>query len=339
MSIISVNPLGFPYPTADPFLFAVYHKDMFPAGNGKMEAPRRGNGADFDWSQPYRMYHGDRIPGFPQHPHRGFETITATIEGLIDHSDSLGGCGRYGQGDLQWMTAGSGIVHGEMFPLRNVDGPNPSRFFQVWINLPAKSKMVDATYVMHWAEEIPKFVSPDRLVSIVVFAGELFGKRALPPPPDSWAADPSHEVGVWHIVLQPGGSLTLPTTRGGNVNRNLYFFEGSQLWVSGTLLQENCKIAVRADMETEISNPSGADVEVLVLQGQPIGEPVAQHGPFVMNNFQEIQQAFADYRRTQFGGWPWEEDAVVFPVDKPRFARLSKDTPEQSPPLAVKEDL
>jgi len=84
-----------------------------------MQAPRVWNGADFDPSAPYRMYHGDRIPGFPQHPHRGFEMITATIEGLIDHTDSKGNGGRYGNGDLQWMTAGLGIVHGEMFPLVN----------------------------------------------------------------------------------------------------------------------------------------------------------------------------------------------------------------------------
>jgi quercetin 2,3-dioxygenase len=129
-----------------------------------MFAPRRGNGQDFNPNQAYRMYHGDRIPGFPQHPHRGFETVTATmgifpiflltfsyppfLEGLIDHTDSLGNGGRYGQGDLQWMTAGSGVVHGEMFPLINSDRPNPCRFFQIWLNLPSKSKMVPPDFAM-----------------------------------------------------------------------------------------------------------------------------------------------------------------------------------------------
>jgi redox-sensitive bicupin YhaK (pirin superfamily) len=109
--------IGSPFKTSSPFLMCVYHKDQYPAGDSKMQAPRKGNGADFDAKQPYRMYHGDYVPGFPQHPHRGFETITATMTGLVDHSDSQGNAGRYGQGDFNWMTAGAGIVHGEIFPL------------------------------------------------------------------------------------------------------------------------------------------------------------------------------------------------------------------------------
>ena len=153
--IKSIQPLSYPNPTLDPFLFMVYHKDHYPAGNDKMEAPMRGNGAHFDTDAPYRMYHGERTPGFPQHPHRGFETLTATLEGLIDHTDSLGCGGRYGGGDLQWMTAGKGIVHGENFPLVNDKGPNTCRLFQIWLNLPAAKKMSDPTYVMHWNEKIP----------------------------------------------------------------------------------------------------------------------------------------------------------------------------------------
>lgn len=110
LTVKSITPPS-PMDANDPFLFCVFHTDIYPpAANDKCEAPRRGNGQDFDPNQPYRMYHGDRVPGFPQHPHRGFETITATIEGLVDHSDSLGCGGRYGNGDLQWMTAGKGIV-------------------------------------------------------------------------------------------------------------------------------------------------------------------------------------------------------------------------------------
>lgn len=149
-NIIScIAPIA-PQAVKSPFLFCVYHNDSYPAGNDKMEAPRRGNGADFNPSAPYRMYHGDRIPGFPQHPHRGFETVTVTLSGsgMIDHTDSLGNAGRYGNGDLQWMTAGKGIVHGEMFPLVHQDRPNPLRLMQIWLNLPKVNKMVDPTFVM-----------------------------------------------------------------------------------------------------------------------------------------------------------------------------------------------
>ena len=137
-AVKKVERLSFPFQTPDPFLFAVYHDDKYPPGDGQMRAPRRGDGADFNPSAEYRMYHGERVPGFPQHPHRGFETITATMEGLVDHTDSVGNAGRYGQGDVQWMTAGKGIVHGEMFPLVNDDAPNPLRLFQIWLNLPAR---------------------------------------------------------------------------------------------------------------------------------------------------------------------------------------------------------
>ena len=134
--------------TLDPFIFCVYHVDNYPAGDAQMRAPRRGNGQDFNPNAPYRMYHGDDIPGFPQHPHRGFETMTATLSGVIDHADSVGNAGRYGGGDLQWMTAGKGVVHGEMFPLVNSNGPNTLKLFQIWLNLPRKNKMVDPDFVM-----------------------------------------------------------------------------------------------------------------------------------------------------------------------------------------------
>lgn len=166
-------PVAGPYPTADPFLFCVYHKDHYPRGNGKMEAPIRGDGSDFNPSAPFRMYHGDRIPGFPQHPHRGFETITATIEGLVDHADSVGNAGRYGKGDVQWMTAGAGVVHSEMFPLLEDEKDNPTRFFQIWLNLPAKSKMVDPSFAMFWAPTVPTFETTHATVTI--WAGHYFG--------------------------------------------------------------------------------------------------------------------------------------------------------------------
>mmetsp|Transcript_19534 Transcript_19534/g.34844 ORF Transcript_19534/g.34844 Transcript_19534/m.34844 type:complete len:417 (-) Transcript_19534:257-1507(-) len=330
----STAPLGFPYKTLDPFLFCVYHKDDFPVGNEKMEAPRRGNGADFDWSQPYRMYHGDRVPGFPQHPHRGFETLTATTEGYVDHTDSMGNAGRYGVGDLQWMTAGKGIVHGEMFPLVNSKAPNPMKLFQIWLNLPGKSKMTEPAFVMHWGENIPRVHLDEGRVKVTVWAGELMGKKGLKPPPESWAAQAGSDVAVWLLEMAPGGKMTLPPAAGGGaVNRALYHYEGEGLEVGGVAVKAGHMVELRAGDEAGVCNtheskPTG----ILMLQGKPIGEPVAKHGPFVMNTRAEIQQAFDDYSATRFGGWPWDDNAPIFPRDKGRFALVNGK--EERPPAA-----
>lgn len=331
-AIIAVGPLGGPFKTPDPFLFAVHHNDKYPAGDSKMQAPRRGNGADFDPSNEYKMYHGDKIPGFPRHPHRGFETITATLTGVIDHSDSFGNAGRYGQGDLQWMTAGSGVIHGENFPLVNDKAPNPLEFFQIWLNLPAADKMAAPSFKMHWAEDVPKV--KDGLAEITVWAGRGFGADALSPPPRSWASrGDESDVAVLLIDLQPGADWTLPAARGGKAtNRALYFFDGHHVVADGRRIDSKAHVDVHGDVPVrlQVDKAAPSPSKLLLLQGKPIGEPVVQHGPFVMNTREEIQQTFADYRRTQFGGWPWDEDAVVFPRSKGRFSLL--DGVETTPP-------
>ena len=124
--ILGIKPLGFQWETADPFLYCVHHEDKFPNGNELM-GPESSNfkgrhmGDDFIIKDGFRMYHGQTVPGFPGHPHRGFETITVVRKGLVDHADSLGAAGRYGDGDVQWMTAGKGVQHSEMFPLIKQD--------------------------------------------------------------------------------------------------------------------------------------------------------------------------------------------------------------------------
>jgi redox-sensitive bicupin YhaK (pirin superfamily) len=245
------------------------------------------------------------------------------MEGLIDHTDSLGNGGRYGQGDLQWMTAGKGVVHGEMFPLVKTDANNSNRFFQLWLNLPSQDKMVDPDFKMHWAPEIPKVQSDDGKTEITVWAGNYGKKQALPPPPNSWAAKLSSEVAIWRIRIQPGGTIALPPAAGGtSISRCLYFYEGDRIRVADKTFKQPTQITVRADAEVSLAAEGSQEVEVLMLQGKPIGEPVAQGGPFVMNTAKEIRQAYADYQTTRFGGWPWPEDAMVFPREKGRFAKL-----------------
>jgi quercetin 2,3-dioxygenase len=305
--VLNIQPLGpspTPWPTMDPFLFCVYHDDKYPAGNGHM-APNaslagRQIGQDFSGKDGWSMYHGQTVPGFPSHPHRGFETVTIVRKGLIDHSDSLGATARFGGGDTQWLTAGGGIVHSEMFPLMDAEKSNPLELFQIWLNLPAKSKMVPAHFTMLWNEKIARHTATDangKTAEIAVIAGSLMdsvGAKALPPPPDSWASQ--------------------------DTKRQLYCFKGSKVTVAeqavGYVMAE-----LRGDTEAEIFNGGNELAEFLLLQARPIGEPVAQYGPFVMNTQAEIRQAITDYQRTQFGGWPYPDGAPVHGRDPARFAK------------------
>jgi quercetin 2,3-dioxygenase len=318
---------GGPWPTLDPFLFCVNHDDRYPAGNAALgpaaSLSGRDIGQDFSGKDGWNMYHGDVVPGFPQHPHRGFETITAVRDGVIDHSDSLGAAARFGAGDVQWMTAGAGIVHSEMFPLIESDRPNPMRLFQIWMNLPRADKMVAPHFTMFWDEQVPHHRSPagEPGVDITVIAGSLHGLEAPPPPPHSWASRPEADVAIWHVRLAPGASVTLPAAASAATNRMLYVFDGEGLLIGDERVGSTTGAAVRSDVPLPISGIGNDMVQVLLLQGRPIGEPVAQYGPFVMNDRAGVEQAFRDYQATQFGGWPWPDNAPTHPRDRGRFAR------------------
>ena len=329
-TLLSVQPLGFPWQTIDPFLFCVHHDDAYPRGNAQMgpDASLAGRdlGQDFGRKDGWSMYHGTTVPGFPAHPHRGFETVTITRRGLIDHSDSTGAIARYGEGDVQWLTAGKGIVHCEMFPLRHTDQPNPAELFQIWLNLPAKNKMAEPHFTMFWAEDIPRLHFEDaqgHATNVMCIAGTLNGTTSLPPPPDSWGSEPGAEVGIFTLQLAPHARWTLPAAQYSSTRRQLYFFKGEQLTLAEREIAPASVIEVQANHDLEIVN-GDMKTELLVLQGRPIREPVAQYGPFVMNTQAEIQQAFADYRRTQFGGWPWGTPDPVHPREQGRFAWQNK---------------
>jgi redox-sensitive bicupin YhaK (pirin superfamily) len=268
------------------------------------------------------MYHGQTVPGFPGHPHRGFETVTFVRQGLIDHADSLGAAARFGRGDTQWVTAGSGIVHSEMFPLLDEHGPNTVELFQIWLNLPADSKMADPHFTMLWDGDVPHLEHVDddgRRTSITVIAGELEHAEPVAPPPDSYASRDESDLAIWHVRLDPGATWTAPPAAGADTVRMLYLYEGDELDVAGTAVGGSTGVAVRADVAASLTaGASGASL--LVLQGRPIGEPVAQHGPFVMNDREGLAQAFEDYRRTGFGGWPWPTDDPDHGPDRGRFA-------------------
>jgi redox-sensitive bicupin YhaK (pirin superfamily) len=267
------------------------------------------------------MYHGDVVPGFPRHPHRGFETVTLARHGFIDHSDSLGATARFGQGDVQWMTAGRGIVHAEMFPLRERQAGNRAELFQIWLNLPRASKMVDPHFTMLWSRNIPAHLVRDENggeTRVVTVAGALAGRMPPAPPPDSWASRPDSDVAIWTITMAPGARFTLPAAAAGT-RRTLYFFRGDRLRLAGEEQVSHAGLEVKADREIPLEN-GPSESEILMLQGRPIAEPVVQHGPFVMNTRPEILQAFADFQETEFGGWPWPSDGPVHPREQGRFA-------------------
>jgi redox-sensitive bicupin YhaK (pirin superfamily) len=324
--ILGVEALGFQWRTPDPFLFCVHHDDGYPAGNAALgpatSLAGRNLGSDFSHQAGFSMYHGNVVPGFPQHPHRGFETVTIVRRGLVDHADSLGAAARYGGGDVQWLTAGRGIVHAEMFPLLDSARPNPLELFQIWLNLPSQNKFVEPHFSMLWRDMIPRSRVKDtagRTTDLTVIAGSLAAVTPAAPPPHSYASRAGSDVAIWTLELEPRARFVLPPANLGT-NRMLYFFRGATLELAGRSIGAGHSVELRADARVELVN-GNEESELLMLQGRPIGEPVVQRGPFVMNTQAEIQQAFSDYRATGFGGWPWPRQDPVLGSDPARFAR------------------
>jgi len=319
--IKKIFELGFPWQTQDPFLFCVFHLDKYPEGNDDMSPAAslegRNLGNDFTIKDGWRMYHGQTIPGFPSHPHRGFETITIVNKGFCDHSDSLGAAGRFGDGDVQWMTAGSGVQHSEMFPLLHSDKKNTLELFQIWLNLPKKNKFVDPHFKMLWYEDIP--VISENETQIKIIAGSYNDNHAPEPAPDSWAADDKNEVAILNIHLEAKASFSLPKSTMG-IHRTLYFYDGDFVDIHGQQIVPNTGIELNAAQEVKMT-AGKKTAHLLLLQGKPIEEPVAKYGPFVMNTDEEIQKAMQEYRITQFGGWPWPYPDNVHDREKGRFAK------------------
>jgi len=233
--------------------------------------------------------------GAPDHPHRGFETVTYLLAGEAEHKDSHGHVGRMGPGDVQWMTAGAGVVHSEM-PTRDFrESGGRMHGFQLWVNLPAQKKMMAPRYQDIRAEESPLVTSADGTAKVRVIAGEALGARA--------ALTTEIPIVYLHVSLQPWGTLSQPiapelTALGYLFSGSARFGEGSRAARDGS---EGDLALFASDGDTVLLTAGHLGAEILLLAGQPLREPVARYGPFVMNTPDEIRQAFADYQSGAFG--------------------------------------
>ena len=229
----------------------------------------------------------DYIAGFPWHPHRGIETVTYMLSGEVEHSDSLGNEGVIGTGDVQWMTAGSGIIHQEM-PRRVEDH---LRGFQLWTNLPAASKMMEPRYRDVPADSIPE-VSPHDGLKIKVIAGEVVGVRG---PVQDVVVEPEY----FDITLEPGADLEHPTPSGHTVFA--YAINGrGKVGPNGTHTLDRGQLALFTEGDSVLVKASDVPFRFLLVSGKPLGEPVAWSGPIVMNTREELAAAFREYQDGSF---------------------------------------
>jgi redox-sensitive bicupin YhaK (pirin superfamily) len=243
-----------------------------------------------DHMGPLQIKPGEKT-GFPDHPHRGFETVTYLLAGQIEHRDSFGNRGFLEAGDVQWMTAGSGLVHSEMPGRDLVRTGGRLEGFQIWINLPRRDKMTPPRYQELKAAEIPHAERDG--VGVKVIAGEALGTRG--------AIESRSPMLYLHLTLAPGAKHVQEIPK--SFNALAYIIRGQAAFGGLAEPQGDGRVVLFSHDgdEVSISNPSDKPVDLLLLAGEPIGEPVARYGPFVMNNREELVQAFEDYRSGKMG--------------------------------------
>jgi hypothetical protein len=232
--------------------------------------------------------------GAPDHPHRGFETVTYLLSGGFKHRDSAGHAGKLGPGDVQWMTAGSGVVHSELPSDEFMRDGGVMHGFQIWVNLPARDKMMKPRYQEIPAARIPQATSADGKVKVRVIAGSALGVSAVIE-----TRTPIHYL---HFTIQPGGAIAQPLPAGDNAL--VYLISGEvQVGHEGKRVREGQMARLGDGDVVPLAVPAEADgsAELLVLAGTPINEPVARYGPFVMNTRAEIEQAIRDYESGRMG--------------------------------------
>ena len=238
-------------------------------------------------------YGPDEAVGAPDHPHRGFETVTYILDGLLEHKDSVGNTGLLGVGDVQWMTAGAGVVHSEMPEAEFTSRGGRMHGFQLWVNLPAAEKMIKPRYQDTPSDRIPLANTDDGLATVTVIAGNALGEEAV--------IETRTPIMYLHFRIQPGGQAIQSVPR--NFNGFVYVIDGRGAVNSTPVESGQMAILANDGEEVLLTAPPEAEetFSALLIAGVPINEPVARYGPFVMNTREEIIQAIEDYRSGRMG--------------------------------------
>ncbi|MBB2189041.1 pirin family protein [Gluconacetobacter azotocaptans] len=243
-----------------------------------------------DYAGPYRFDPADRPRGVGTHPHRGFETVTIVYDGEVEHRDSTGQGGVIGPGDVQWMTAGGGILHQEYHSQGFTRTGGPFRMVQLWVNLPARDKMTTAGYQSIRDADIPVVALPDGAGQVRVIAGAFGGSKG-----------PAHTftpVNVWDMRLTRDADVTLDLPAG---HTSMLVVLGGHVTVNGTQAAGEAEMVLLDREGAGVAVHADGDATMLVLTGEPIDEPIVGRGPFVMNSEAEIRQAIADFQGGRFG--------------------------------------
>ncbi len=243
-----------------------------------------------DQMGPMDFAPGDKR-GFPPHPHRGFETVTYLLSGEMEHRDSWGNRGRLRPGDVQWMTAGSGLVHSEMPGREFAQTGGRLHGFQLWVNLPRRDKMIAPRYQDTAAERIPVAASEDGRVRARVIAGEAMGIKGV--------IETRIPILYLHVTVEPGAEFT--QTVPGTENAFAFVIEGEGAFGGKSAKINEVALFDRAGEIVRVKNTGAAPLAFLLIAGEPIGEPVARYGPFVMNTREEVLQAVDDFRNGRMG--------------------------------------
>jgi len=243
-----------------------------------------------DHASPATFPAAERPRGVGAHPHRGFETVTLVYQGELEHRDSTGQGGRIGAGDVQWMTAGRGIVHEEFHSEAFMRAGGTLEMVQLWVNLPARHKDADPAYQTLLDREIPAINLPDGVGQLRVIAGEHSGLRG--------PARTFTPINLWDLELNRDGVTRLTPPEGHSLG--LVVLRGTVLVNDAEIVRE-AQVVLLDREGGEVTLEANNEAKILVLSGEPIDEPVAMQGPFVMNTAEELRQAFADYQEGRFG--------------------------------------